>query len=332
MLEESKTDTKIGGRPINPAKEPSPGPEEEEQSINEEQDVRKNGSKHEDDGQIGTKPESGMGARDASAGVQGMSAERQQRMTQAAMAAAAFQSQQTNPMMNVQQALAGQANFSNQSLQMPLTSQAIAKSFPQSVLAGKNPALGGLTGQNGELFLQGLVANAAQGGGAIPNLNGMNASLSGMNANLSGVTSNLSASTNVNGMNTNMYGMPANPSDNNEDKQQKRLDTMESYRDFSRVPCASKETDGVGGASTASSGKDPPFPVKLHRILSNPDYSDFISWLPHGRSWRVLKPKAFEEKIVPRYFRHTKYASFMRQVSNIYIPISFLSFSCILPR
>jgi hypothetical protein len=52
----------------------------------------------------------------------------------------------------------------------------------------------------------------------------------------------------------------------------------------------------------------------VHRILSNPEYCDFISWLPHGRSWRVLKPKAFEEKIVPRYFRHTKYASFMRQV------------------
>lgn len=61
-------------------------------------------------------------------------------------------------------------------------------------------------------------------------------------------------------------------------------------------------------------GKEPPFPVKLHRILSNPAYSDLISWLPHGRSWRVLKPKAFEEEIAPRYFRHTKFASFMRQV------------------
>lgn len=315
-LEESKTDTKPAGKPSSPVKEPSPGPEEEEQSINEEQDAKKNATKDEDGQQIGAKPESGMGAKDALEGDQGMSSELQQKMSQAAMSAAAFQSQKNTPMMNVQQALAGQANFSNQSLQLPLASQAMSKSFPQSVLAGKTPALGGLTGQNGDLFLQGLVANAAQGGGAIPNLNGMNASLSGMNPNLSGVTSNLSASSNVNRMNTNsMYGMPANPSDNNEDKQQKRLDTMESYRDFSRVPCSSKETDGVG-ASTTSSGKDPPFPVKLHRILSNPEYSDFISWLPHGRSWRVLKPKAFEEKIVPRYFRHTKYASFMRQVNG----------------
>jgi hypothetical protein len=66
-------------------------------------------------------------------------------------------------------------------------------------------------------------------------------------------------------------------------------------------------------------GKEPPFPVKLHRILSNTDFSDIISWLPHGRSWRVLKPKAFEEKIIPMYFRHAKYASFMRQVSICFI-------------
>lgn len=62
--------------------------------------------------------------------------------------------------------------------------------------------------------------------------------------------------------------------------------------------------------------KEPPFPVKLHRILSNPEFSDIICWLPHGRSWRVLKPKAFEEKIIPMYFRHAKYASFMRQVNG----------------
>jgi Heat shock transcription factor len=82
-----------------------------------------------------------------------------------------------------------------------------------------------------------------------------------------------------------------------------------SYGDFSRV-----KNDGIHATSTDPSGKEPPFPVKLHRILSNPDFTDIICWLPHGRSWRVLKPKAFEERIIPMYFRHAKYASFMRQV------------------
>ena len=86
------------------------------------------------------------------------------------------------------------------------------------------------------------------------------------------------------------------------------------YTDYSRFPCPEDGTDLLG-TNVTTSGKEPPFPVKLHRILSNAEYADFISWLPHGRSWRVLKPKAFEEKVIPLFFRHAKYASFMRQAS-----------------
>ena len=104
-----------------------------------------------------------------------------------------------------------------------------------------------------------------------------------------------------------------------------------AYRDFSRLPlgemtaATATATMGVplpgvpgGGpgsdAHGGASGKEPSFPVKLHRILSNPDFREVITWLPHGRSWRVLKPKLFEEGVIPLYFRHAKYASFMRQV------------------
>ena len=89
-----------------------------------------------------------------------------------------------------------------------------------------------------------------------------------------------------------------------------------SYRDFSRVPADDHNSENTF-VSTTASGKDPPFPVKLHKILSNPEFRDYIMWLPHGRSWRVLKPKAFEEKVIPLYFRHAKYASFMRQVCTV---------------
>jgi hypothetical protein len=57
-----------------------------------------------------------------------------------------------------------------------------------------------------------------------------------------------------------------------------------------------------------------PFPVKLHYILSHPDYQQYVTWLPHGRAWRILKPKWFEETVIPKFFRSDKYASFMRQV------------------
>mmetsp|Transcript_4011 Transcript_4011/g.5893 ORF Transcript_4011/g.5893 Transcript_4011/m.5893 type:complete len:560 (+) Transcript_4011:271-1950(+) len=92
----------------------------------------------------------------------------------------------------------------------------------------------------------------------------------------------------------------------------------QTYRDFSRVaveetPSTTKQDDSM---TSPASAKEPPFPVKLHRILSNNEFQEYITWLPHGRSWRVLKPKAFEEKVIPLYFRHAKYASFMRQVNG----------------
>ena len=47
-------------------------------------------------------------------------------------------------------------------------------------------------------------------------------------------------------------------------------------------------------------GRVPNFPAKLHAILSRPDLADVIDWLPHGRSWRILKPREFETKVIPK--------------------------------
>jgi len=58
------------------------------------------------------------------------------------------------------------------------------------------------------------------------------------------------------------------------------------------------------------------FPAKVHDILSNSEYSDLISWMPHGRSWRVLKPTQFTNKVLPVYFSHNNYSSFTRQVNG----------------
>ena len=67
------------------------------------------------------------------------------------------------------------------------------------------------------------------------------------------------------------------------------------------------------------------FPVKLYNILCDPNYRDFITWLPHGRAWRILKPKAFEEDVIPKFFRSDRYASFMRQVRWWCIRYTFCS-------
>jgi hypothetical protein len=88
-----------------------------------------------------------------------------------------------------------------------------------------------------------------------------------------------------------------------------------SYRDYSRVPPERKDASLSLTALTAST-KEHTFPVKLHMILSSPDFHEIIGWLPHGRSWRILQQKAFEERIIPLYFRHGRYSSFARQVNG----------------
>jgi HSF-type DNA-binding len=47
-------------------------------------------------------------------------------------------------------------------------------------------------------------------------------------------------------------------------------------------------------------GRVPNFPAKMHAILSRKDFADIVAWLPHGRSWRVLKPREFEVKVIPK--------------------------------
>lgn len=77
---------------------------------------------------------------------------------------------------------------------------------------------------------------------------------------------------------------------------------------------ASKASASAGGSDVGDgqewaepfSGKgkkEPPFPLKLHQILSNPEFQECICWNPHGRSWRILKPPVFEQLVIPLYFR-----------------------------
>ena len=88
-----------------------------------------------------------------------------------------------------------------------------------------------------------------------------------------------------------------------------------SYRDFSHV-LPDKATGPSAMLAQSTTAKEPTFPVKLHLILSNPEFQEIISWLPHGRSWRILQQKAFEERVIPLYFRHGRYSSFARQVNG----------------
>ena len=77
----------------------------------------------------------------------------------------------------------------------------------------------------------------------------------------------------------------------------------------STTPKASVSTDW-NEPFAAQGKKEPPFPLKLHQILANPEFNECICWNPHGKSWRILKPPVFEQVVIPLYFRHAKYGTF----------------------
>jgi len=57
------------------------------------------------------------------------------------------------------------------------------------------------------------------------------------------------------------------------------------------------------------------FPTKLYALLSQSQLSSIITWMPHGRSWKVLKPRVFETSVLPVFFESDNYHSFNRVIN-----------------
>jgi len=57
-------------------------------------------------------------------------------------------------------------------------------------------------------------------------------------------------------------------------------------------------------------------PCKMHVILDQADLADVVSWMPHGRSWRIHKKDEFVCKILPRYWGECTMKTFLRQLMN----------------
>jgi hypothetical protein len=82
----------------------------------------------------------------------------------------------------------------------------------------------------------------------------------------------------------------------------------------SEAPLSSVKKQGRKGGVSVQ------FPLKLHALLDIIEadgLANVISWQPHGRAFAIHNTKEFVETVMPRYFRHTKFSSFRRQL-NLY--------------
>ena len=64
-------------------------------------------------------------------------------------------------------------------------------------------------------------------------------------------------------------------------------------------------------------GEYPNFLLKLYQILENESYKDIIHWTEDGKYFIISNLHDFTEKILPKYYKHNNYSSFIRQL-NMY--------------
>jgi hypothetical protein len=94
-----------------------------------------------------------------------------------------------------------------------------------------------------------------------------------------------------------------------QDEQQQYKTTSRSER-FDQTFLANR-------AGALSYTKRIPFPLKLFQMLDDVEQGgneSIICWSGDGRSFRVLNANEFFEKVMPHYFRQTRYKSFQRQL------------------
>lgn len=88
------------------------------------------------------------------------------------------------------------------------------------------------------------------------------------------------------------------------------------YTDYSHLNKERLSTNKSNQPSTFAltrPGHPASFPVKLHAILTREELTDIITWMPHGRSFKILNIREFELRVLPVYFKSSRVSSFLQE-------------------
>ncbi|KAK8612758.1 hypothetical protein V6N13_092865 [Hibiscus sabdariffa] len=66
-----------------------------------------------------------------------------------------------------------------------------------------------------------------------------------------------------------------------------------------------------------SSSSLPPFLTKTYEMVDDPSNDSIVSWSASNKSFIVWNPPEFAKELLPRFFKHSNFSSFIRQL-NIY--------------
>ena len=86
------------------------------------------------------------------------------------------------------------------------------------------------------------------------------------------------------------------------------------------APPPGVQSAGAGGETQRS--VPTPFLTKTYQLVEDPSIDDVISWNEDGSTFIVWNPTVFARDLLPRYFKHNNFSSFVRQL-NTYVSIEF---------
>ncbi|GMM37756.1 hypothetical protein DASC09_050810 [Saccharomycopsis crataegensis] len=77
------------------------------------------------------------------------------------------------------------------------------------------------------------------------------------------------------------------------------------------------QNDGRKADDLGQGKSRPAFVVKLWIMVNDSNNSEYIQWADNGKRFKVLNRVKFMKKVLPKYFKHSNFSSFVRQL-NMY--------------
>ncbi|CAA2998582.1 heat stress transcription factor A-5-like [Olea europaea subsp. europaea] len=75
-------------------------------------------------------------------------------------------------------------------------------------------------------------------------------------------------------------------------------------------------TTTTGGGGGGSGGGPAPFLLKTYEMVDDTMTDDIVSWSGSMKSFVVWNPPEFARVLLPSYFKHNNFSSFIRQLNT----------------
>ncbi|XP_039046833.1 heat stress transcription factor B-2b-like [Hibiscus syriacus] len=72
----------------------------------------------------------------------------------------------------------------------------------------------------------------------------------------------------------------------------------------------------AGVAADSQRSLPTPFLMKTYQLVDDPSVDDLISWNEDGSAFIVWQPSEFARDLLPKYFKHINFSSFVHQLNT----------------